>query len=355
MELIDPDADNTVGVNWQASTILGGTPGFSNSVYSTSEVITVLSPNGGELWMRETTHNIFWASINLDEDVIIELYQDNELSATLSVATENNGSYEWVIPMSQADGNNYTIKISGIQNNEVFDESNAYFSIIPFSAPSEVIITEIMQNPASVSDANGEWFEVYNSGSSNIDINGWQISDNGSDSHLINGEIILSPGQYFVFGRNTDIASNGGVIVDYEYSGFTLGNSDDEIVIFSSDGVTEIDRVEYDGGQSWPDPTGASMTLSNLASDNNIGSNWQTSDTVYGEGDLGTPGEGNFVILGDVNGDGQINVIDVVQLVSFILGNTSPSENEVVAADLNGDGQLNILDVVSLVSIILSD
>ena len=60
------------------------------------------------------------------------------------------------------------------------------------------------------------------------------------------------------------------------------------------------------------------------------------------------------VIVGDINADGNINVIDVVQLVSFILGNTSPSENEVSAADLNSDGLLNILDVVALVNIILS-
>ena len=104
--------------------------------------------------MQGTTHNIFWSSINLDEDVIIELYQDNGLSSTLTAATENNGSYEWVIPMSQTDGNNFTVKVSGSQDNDVFDASNAYFSIIPFSAPSEVIITEIMQNPVSVSDAN---------------------------------------------------------------------------------------------------------------------------------------------------------------------------------------------------------
>jgi hypothetical protein len=61
------------------------------------------------------------------------------------------------------------------------------------------------------------------------------------------------------------------------------------------------------------------------------------------------------VIVGDINADGDINVIDVVQLVSFILGNTSPSENEVSAADLNSDGLLNILDVVVLVSIILGN
>ena len=58
--------------------------------------------------------------------------------------------------------------------------------------------------------------------------------------------------------------------------------------------------------------------------------------------------------LGDVNGDSDINVIDVVQLVSFILGNNTPDETVIDASDLNSDGILNILDVVALVSIIMS-
>jgi hypothetical protein len=57
--------------------------------------------------------------------------------------------------------------------------------------------------------------------------------------------------------------------------------------------------------------------------------------------------------VGDINADGDINVIDVVQLVNFILGNTSPGEDEASNADLNSDGLLNILDVVALVNIIL--
>ena len=58
--------------------------------------------------------------------------------------------------------------------------------------------------------------------------------------------------------------------------------------------------------------------------------------------------------LGDINSDGEINVIDIVQLVSFILGNNTPDETSIIAADLNNDGILNILDVVQLVNIILA-
>jgi len=57
--------------------------------------------------------------------------------------------------------------------------------------------------------------------------------------------------------------------------------------------------------------------------------------------------------LGDVNFDNEINILDVVLMVSFILGEPT-DEYELSASDINQDGSLNILDVVALVNIILS-
>ena len=57
--------------------------------------------------------------------------------------------------------------------------------------------------------------------------------------------------------------------------------------------------------------------------------------------------------LGDVNEDGIVNVVDIVQLVGFILGTSNPSDTQIASGDLNGDGVLNVLDVVALVNIIL--
>jgi len=162
--------------------------------------------------------------------------------------------------------------------------------------PGDIVITEIMQNPDAVGDSNGEWFEVYNSTSSDIDLNGWWIEDNGSDFHVINTSVIVSAGGYAVLGNNANMATNGGVMVDYSYgSGWFLANGDDEVVIVAPN-ETEIDRVEYDGGPNFPDPEGASMSLNpdNLnATDNDDGSNWCVSTSVYGDGDLGTPGAAN--------------------------------------------------------------
>ena len=51
---------------------------------------------------------------------------------------------------------------------------------------------------------------------------------------------------------------------------------------------------------------------------------------------------------GDINGDQDINILDVVVLVNLVLDN---SFND--SADINSDGTLNVLDIVMLVSIIL--
>ena len=61
-----------------------------------------------------------------------------------------------------------------------------------------------------------------------------------------------------------------------------------------------------------------------------------------------------YFSLGDVNFDHEINILDVVLMVSFILGEPS-DEYELSASDINQDGQVNILDVVALVNMILGN
>ena len=56
---------------------------------------------------------------------------------------------------------------------------------------------------------------------------------------------------------------------------------------------------------------------------------------------------------GDTNGDTIVNVLDVVTLVQFILGQNDLQGCAIQAADFNLDGIVNVLDVVSLVQNIL--
>ena len=58
--------------------------------------------------------------------------------------------------------------------------------------------------------------------------------------------------------------------------------------------------------------------------------------------------EENQGILGDINGDGIPNILDLVSLVNLIL-----SGEYMGIGDLNEDGTLNILDIVLLANLIL--
>jgi hypothetical protein len=60
------------------------------------------------------------------------------------------------------------------------------------------------------------------------------------------------------------------------------------------------------------------------------------------------------VVAGDANGDGVVDVDDVVAIVNYILG--EPSDNfHLDAADVNGDQVIDVSDVVGVVNIILGD
>ena len=56
------------------------------------------------------------------------------------------------------------------------------------------------------------------------------------------------------------------------------------------------------------------------------------------------------MLVGDINLDGSINVLDVVVLVNLIL-----SGEVLETADINQDNSVNVLDVVTLVNLILGD
>jgi hypothetical protein len=57
--------------------------------------------------------------------------------------------------------------------------------------------------------------------------------------------------------------------------------------------------------------------------------------------------------LGDVNGDGQIDIIDVVLSINIILELLEPTSAQRWGADCNGDAMINILDTMCIVSIVL--
>ena len=64
---------------------------------------------------------------------------------------------------------------------------------------------------------------------------------------------------------------------------------------------------------------------------------------------------GSCVALGDINGDGGFNVLDIVALANCILNNNCGALANACAGDLNGDGGYNVLDIVALANCVLAN
>ena len=224
------------------------------------------------------------AAFTLDDPMLVNGVTLSNVLQTLTTPLSGSGSTLLLTLTASTDGGAEAFAFQDI----VISGDNAPPPV------AQIVITEIMKDPNAVLDSAGEWFELYNAGTDPVDINGWTIKDDGSDSHVINngGPLNIPAGSYMVLGNNTDSNTNGGVTVAYSYgTGMFLSNGDDELVLL--DGSTEVDRVNYDNGTTFPDPTGAALALSDTMLDNNVGANWCTASTAYGAGDLGTPGAAN--------------------------------------------------------------
>ncbi len=244
---------------------------------------------------------------NLTDDIIITAPTDFEISTTSGVGfgasitlSEISGTVTSTtiyvrLKLGFSIGSysqNVTCSSSG-----AIDKTSILAGIVS-PVTGSIIITEIMSNPHEVDDDEGEYFEVYNTTASAIDMEGWVISDAGLDSHIIASSVVVPANGYAVFARNFDSGANGGFTANYEYSGFILTNAIDEIILTS--GVTEIDRVVYSDVLGYPLVAGKSMELSlesYNSADNLIALNWGEATTTYGSGGYGTPGtENNFTL-----------------------------------------------------------
>lgn len=93
-------------------------------------LITVTAPNGGELFAPGSTQTVTWSTV-LTEGVKVDLYWREMFSKTLAldVAGEGHGRVTWTIPVSTSTSAGYSIRVSSVVSNTIFDESDHHFIV----------------------------------------------------------------------------------------------------------------------------------------------------------------------------------------------------------------------------------
>ena len=170
---------------------------FFDVVASTTNVeptVTVLSPNGGEVWQVGKTYNIKWVGKNFPANSIvgIALQDENTVNTYLTDLTNylydrniKTGSVSWTIPTSIAPGKYKLRMFCGINGTDRFcsndgtiqsnlksqDYSNSYFTIIssdatPYHSDSSVTASLVYAGEDKV----GAW-NTFGPGAGNINKN----------------------------------------------------------------------------------------------------------------------------------------------------------------------------------------
>ena len=287
---------------------------------------------------------------------------------------------QWLTSQDSVDGARTSVESisNSVQINNTFDTANP--GLIPGgSTPSQdLLITEIMYNPASSED-DWEWVEIYNSSASAIDLAGYVLDDDDggplSEANIASGTV--AAGETAILFNADDLteqnmqdAWGGGLTYVAVNSWPALSNSGDGLGLWSdySQYTTDeaagtfdsaADSVAYTDDPPFPADDGAgSIYLSDLS---------DTSDTTWllsgvGDavgsfnaspafdsqvdhpgGDVGSPGvigAGSGGEDGDFDNNGVYNCADVDALVAAIVAGTNDG-----TFDMTGDGAVDAADL----------
>lgn len=151
--------------------------------------------------------------------------------------------------------------------------------------PGDLIITELMIDPKTLSDTQGEWIELYNASGATIELRDCQLDDGAKSLHDIPAALV-EPGAYFTLAREAEPGFVADLVVP-----LSLTNTADSVAIICRG--QEIDRVSYDA--EFAIKAGVSLALDPEqldASANDLASAWCQGSTEYAT-DLGSPGQAN--------------------------------------------------------------
>lgn len=179
---------------------------------------------------------------------------------------ESNGYVvisEWTIPFNPGDGNSVErvdVLSGNLASNWVVSPCtqsigavNCAAGVIAPNDPSTLLITEVLAN--AISESTGEFVEIWNSGTEDVDAAGLVIIDaSGSSDTLVSysgGDTIIPGGSYAVI---VDPNYMGQYIIPADVALLTtpdstigngLSNETDTVSLFDTDGVTAIDSFSF--------------------------------------------------------------------------------------------------------------
>ena len=184
-----------------------------------------------------------------------------------------------------------------------------------------------------------------------------KTGSSGDIYHYLSNEMVIIQWDYLRTYENNSRETFQVILYNSEYSDYET---------ITGDGEIKIQYYDFNNTSSgnWGGYPPLHAAYSTIGMKNHLGDTGlqYSYNNIYptaamplsdGEALFITTGEANNYLIGDINADASINILDVVQLVNIVLGSIIPSGYQMIVSDLNSDGDINILDVVQLVNIVL--
>ena len=339
------------------------------NAYTYDESLMIMSPDGAYVTVSNVDINMGPDNtINQGEEIDLTIYLENlgnEDSSSIDVSLFTNDPYVNVITGLASS--------SGLQQNEI-DLLSLSFSVLS-NAPygHQFSITMNMDSE----DSN--WSNTYDfsvqaltesfestpvfSWNSSGDAD-WSLTSEYSNSGLYSmGSGLIEDNQESSVEVNVDVLQDGNVSFSYrvssEYSP-SGSNFYDGLTFY----IDDVQVAQYQPSSSGPSPW---VNVSYPVLEGNHTFKWTYSkDGGGGSTDCTNTGcdDAAFIddiqfptvnsdfnnVVGDINGDEIVNVLDVIQLVNMALGSQDINYS---TADLNNDGIVNVLDIVMVVNLAL--
>lgn len=165
--------------------------------------VSVLSPNGGEIWDAHSQQQINWIAVDGDDliDHIRILYSINDGSSWNLIQTglTNTGSYEWTVPNHDSTACLVRIRAVDVLGRVGEDSSNDVFTIVGvpplppmnlhidyISATTQVVFDDFSEGTlddwtiySGVWDATNNYLQGYGSISTDAQVNGYPVDAYG--------------------------------------------------------------------------------------------------------------------------------------------------------------------------------
>ena len=295
--------------------------------------------NNGKDDIVVATENDKLIAIIYDNGSIVNLFESTDKFKSAPSIIDYNGNV--IITAGDEGGNFYGINLDG-------------------SLAFNVITGNNIRSSAGFIELDNQLGIFFGSEDGNlygIDINGNALSGWPQNISGDNNESKLNSNPIFADINNDNIpeviiTSENGQLIIYSINGVPYENYplNYNYGFIGSPSIIDIDN---DGDLEIIIGTSQNLSVIDIKENSNASQNyWNTY-----QGDSHRSGvyiyNSSNLLIGDLNTDGLIDVLDLVMIINIIIGNHIATTEQLITGDLNNDGTIDVLDVVQLVNTIL--